>query len=128
MKFQPDVNASVNMISRLDGERVWVGPRAYTGSLIVPWQGDALPWAPTATESLAVEHFHDVLGLTPELVIFGSGRRMQFIAPTLYRPLIEQRIGMETMDTAAACRTFNVLSSEGRRVVAALIIEPDALQ
>jgi len=128
MKFQPDVNAGVNMITRLDGERIWVGPRAYTGSLIVPWQGDALAWTPSTSAALAVEHFHDVLGQDPELVIFGSGRRMQFIAPTLYRPLIERRIGMETMDTAAACRTFNVLSSEGRRVVAALIIEPDALQ
>jgi uncharacterized protein len=55
-------------------------------------------------------------------VIFGSGPRQQFVQPGLYRCLIDARIGVETMDTAAACRTYNVLASEGRSVVAALIV------
>jgi hypothetical protein len=58
-----------------------------------------------------------------ELVIFGSGSRIRFAAPAVLRPLIERGIGIETMDTAAACRTYNVLASEGRAVVAALLIE-----
>jgi len=56
-------------------------------------------------------------------VIFGSGRRLRFAHPSLLRPLIERRIGIETMDTAAACRTYNVLVSERRSVVAALLLE-----
>ena len=57
-------------------------------------------------------------------MIFGSGRRLRFVAPALMRSLIERRIGVETMDTAAACRTYNVLLAEGRAVVAALLFEP----
>ena len=64
-----------------------------------------------------------MLALAPELVIFGSGQRLRFVAPALLRPLIERRVGVETMDTAAACRTYNVLASEGRAVVAALLLE-----
>ena len=56
-------------------------------------------------------------------MLLGSGTRLRFVAPALLRPLIEQRIGVETMDTPAACRTFNILAGEGRRVVAALLIE-----
>jgi uncharacterized protein len=71
---------------------------------------------------LTPSHFEQVLALAPELVIFGSGKRLRFVSPGLYRCLIEARIGVETMDTAAACRTYNVLASEGRSVVAALLV------
>jgi len=56
-------------------------------------------------------------------VIFGSGSRIRFPQPAWLAPLIERRIGLETMDTQAACRTYNILSGEGRKVVAALLIE-----
>jgi uncharacterized protein len=59
----------------------------------------------------------------PQLVIFGSGARLRFVPAALQRALIEARIGIETMDTAAACRTYNVLASEHRNVVAALLLE-----
>jgi uncharacterized protein len=59
-------------------------------------------------------------------VIFGSGARLRFAPPAWLRALIERRIGVETMDTAAACRTYNVLVSEGRAVVAALLVETAA--
>jgi uncharacterized protein len=57
------------------------------------------------------------------VVVFGSGVRLRFLRPSLIRGLIERRIGIETMDTAAACRTYNILAGEGRRVVAALLLE-----
>lgn len=56
-------------------------------------------------------------------MIFGSGERLRFVAPALLRALMDRRIGIETMDTAAACRTYNVLLAEGRSVVAALLFE-----
>ena len=59
----------------------------------------------------------------PELVVFGSGARLRFAPPALLRGLMARRIGVETMDTAAACRTYNILAGEGRRVVAALLLE-----
>ena len=71
-------------------------------------------------------HFEAILALQPELVIFGSGARLKFVSPALLRALIDRRIGVETMDTPAACRTYNVLVSEGRSAVAALLLAPPA--
>ena len=81
------------------------------------------PWDVDAFEALQPNHFDAVLALQPELVVFGSGVRLRFPRPALLRRLIERGIGVETMDTAAACRTYNVLASEGRSVVAALLLE-----
>ena len=63
-----------------------------------------------------------MLALAPELVVFGSGARLRFPPPAWLQPLMARRIGVETMDTAAACRTYNVLAAEGRAVVAALLL------
>jgi len=122
MKFQPDRAEGVNLISRHDGARIWVGADAHDRSVLVPWQGAVLDWDVAAADDLRPSHFERLLALRPELVIFGSGARLRFVAPALYRSLIEARVGIETMDTAAACRTYNVLASEGRAVVAALVL------
>lgn len=121
MKFQPDSLAGTNAISRLDAAGVWVNGVCHAGALLVPWRGAVLPWDVAALDTLQAAHFDAVLALRPELVIFGSGPRLRFVAPGLYRALIDARIGLETMDTAAACRTYNVLAAEGRSVVAALL-------
>jgi uncharacterized protein len=124
LKFQPDRSEGVNIITRQDAGTIWVGGNAYTHSLLVPSEGEVLVWPPSCVAELAAEHFEQALALQPELVIFGSGRRLQFVAAQLLRCLIEQRVGVETMDTAAACRTYNVLAGEGRRVLAALLLAP----
>ncbi|MDC8783755.1 Mth938-like domain-containing protein [Roseateles koreensis] len=124
MKFQLDEPQGGNSISRHDGQSIWVNNSQHTHSLLVPWQGEVQPWPLDHFESLANSHFEQILSLQPELVIFGSGSRIRFAHPALYQCLIQQRIGVETMDLAAACRTYNVLASEGRAVLAALLIEP----
>lgn len=124
MKFQPDSLAGTNVVTRLDADALWVGPQRHTHSVLVPWRGPVLAWPPRRSEELLAEHFDAVLALAPELVIFGSGPRQRFVAPKLWRALIERRVGIETMDTPAACRTYNVLASEGRCVVAALLLDP----
>jgi uncharacterized protein len=121
MKFQPDTFAGTNAISRHEPGAVWVNNQRFGGSLLVPWKGEVRAWSALDHATLAAEHFQQVLALRPELVIFGSGARLRFIAAALYRSLIDARIGLETMDTAAACRTYNVLAAEGRSVVAALL-------
>ena len=123
MKFQPDTLEGVNTITRHDGTRLWVGSTPFAHSVLVPWRGDVTPWPLDAVAALTPNHFEQVLALKPELVIFVSGHRLQFVSPALYRALIEARIGIETMDTAAACRTYNVLVSEHRSAVAALLLE-----
>jgi uncharacterized protein len=123
MKFQPDTPTGVNVISRQDPGRVWVGPTPFETSLLVPWAGPVLPWPVQAFEELNAELFEQIVRLDPELVIFGSGSQLRFPRPQWLQALIGRRIGVETMDTPAACRTYNVLVSEQRSVVAALIIE-----
>jgi len=124
MKIQPDRSEGVNIVTRHDPSGIWVGTNGFAHSLLVPWQGEVRRWMPASVEQLLAEHFEQALALRPELVIFGSGPRHRFVAPALMRCLIEARIGVETMDTAAACRTYNVLAAEGRAVLAALLLDP----
>ncbi|MFM7705743.1 MAG: Mth938-like domain-containing protein [Rubrivivax sp.] len=124
MKFQPDRSEGVNLVTRQEGGRLWVGASAWARSILVPWQGEVQGWGAASPADLAPAHFEQILALRPELVVFGSGARMRFVPPALYRCLIEARVGVETMDTAAACRTFNVLAGEGRCVVGALLVVP----
>jgi len=126
MKFQPDTPEGINVVTRHESGRVWVGPAAYGHSLLLPWRGAVLPWEVDRFDALGAAHFDRLLALAPELVIFGSGARLRFPPPAWLRGLIGERIGVETMDTAAACRTYNVLVSEGRAVVAALLVESAA--
>ena len=95
----------------------------HRNSVVVPWAGDVRPWRVDSFVALTEEHFAALAALGPELVIFGSGGRIRFVRPALLKPLIERRIGVETMDPAAACRTYNVLLAEGRSVLAALLFE-----
>lgn len=122
MKFQPDHLDGVNAVSRLEAGKLWVHATPFAHSVLLPWQGEVRAWPARRHEELTPAHFEAILPLAPELVIFGSGERLKFISPSVYRCLIEHRIGFETMDTAAACRTFNVLANEGRKVLAALLL------
>ena len=129
MKLQPD---------RLDVQSIlaygagWVGlgnngvAEKIDYSVVIGSRGEKLPWDCPRFEQLTAEHFALLAGMKPELVIFGSGTRLRFPNPAFLRGLMDQRIGIETMDTLAACRTYNILAGEGRHVVAALLIDPDA--
>ena len=124
MKFQPDSSDGVNVITRQEPGRIWVGMVPFSHSVLVPWQGEVQGWDAAVVAELSEAHFEQIAQLRPEVVILGSGARLQFVPPALQRVLFTQRIGVETMDTAAACRTYNVLASERRRVLAALLVAP----
>lgn len=103
-----------------------VNGQRHTHSLVLASSGHLSAWACSRFEDLTAAHFAELIRVmpeAPELVIFGSGSRLRFAQPALLRDLIDQRIGVETMDTAAACRTYNILAAEGRRVVVALLLE-----
>ena len=123
MKLQADRIEGQNAIARHGPDGVIVNGIAHRSSLVVPWRGPVLPWPVHDFASLSATHFDALAALEPELVVFGSGSRIRFPAPQWTRSLIERRIGVETMDTAAACRTYNVLLAEGRSVVAVLLFE-----
>ena len=124
MKLQADRMEGQNAIARHGPGGVIVAGTEHSTSVIVPWRGSVVDWPVADFQSLEARHFEMLAELNPELVIFGSGARLRFPRPAMLRALIERRIGVETMDTAAACRTYNVLLAEGRCVLAALLFEP----
>jgi uncharacterized protein len=126
MKLQPD---RLEVQSILGYGAGWVGlgrdgvAEKIEHSVVIGSRGEKFAWNCASFEALSPEHFSVLGESSPELVIFGSGERLRFVKPAFMRRLIEQGIGVETMDTLAACRTYNILAGEGRRVVAALLIE-----
>ncbi len=123
MKLHAERIEGSNAIARHGPGGVAVNGTEYTRSVVVPWTGPVADWSVAAFDLLTAEHFAKLAALKPELVIFGSGPRLQFPKPAWLQPLMALRIGVESMDTAAACRTYNVLLAEGRAVVAALVFE-----
>lgn len=121
MKIQPDRLEGVNVINACTPERILVNGQAWTASVLVPWQGEVCLWSGALPGQVGADHFEQIVRFGPEVVIFGSGPTLHFAHPAVLRALFERRIGVETMDTAAACRTYNILAGEGRRVVAALL-------
>jgi len=78
-------------------------------------------WAPSTIETLLAEHLQPLIELQPEVVILGTGQILQFPESNVLAKLHNQQLGVEIMDTAAACRTYNILMMEGRFVVAGMI-------
>jgi uncharacterized protein len=126
MKMRADRIEGQNAIARHGPEGVVINGVEHTESVVVAWNGTVVPWHAASFDDLRADHFARLAELRPELVLFGSGVRLRFPPPALLKPLIDARIGIETMDTAAACRTYNVLLAEGRSVVAALLFAASA--
>ncbi|MDR3453217.1 MAG: Mth938-like domain-containing protein [Rhodoferax sp.] len=122
MKLQPD-KFDVQSISAYGPGWVALGAEKIASSLIISSQGQRLDWPCRSFADLTPAHFEQIAALDAELVIFGSGERIRFPQPVWLGPLMARRIGVETMDTQAACRTYNILAGEGRHVVAALLLE-----
>ena len=122
MKIQPDKSTVQSITGYGPGWIAVAGERIGT-SVVVSSTGQRLAWDCRNFADLTAGHFSLLAGLDAELVIFGSGSRIHFPPPAWLTPLMARRIGLETMDTPAACRTYNILAGEGRIVVAALVIE-----
>jgi uncharacterized protein len=123
VKLQPDRNdTTLNIITAVTPSAVSVNAQPHAGSLIVPWRGEVQAWACRDIGDLTEAHIEQVVAMRPEVVLLGTGARLRFAPPALLRSLMTHRIGIETMDTAAACRTYNILAGEGRSVVALLML------
>ncbi|NOX77104.1 MAG: Xcc1710-like domain-containing protein [Gammaproteobacteria bacterium] len=100
--------------------------KTVNGSLIISAKQLIDDWPPETIEELRVEHIAAIVALEPELILLGTGATLQFPEREMLMQLRSQRVsgrqvGVEIMDTAAACRTYNILMAEGRHVVAGLI-------
>lgn len=122
MKFQPDKSDTLTLTGYGPG---WlaVDKVQFTSSMLVGSSGLLQAWDCARFEDLTAEHFAQLAEQPVEVVVFGSGAKLRFVPPAWLAPLHAKRIGVETMDTPAACRTYNVLSQEGRPVLAALLLE-----
>jgi uncharacterized protein len=94
----------------------------HSSSLVVSGNRLVTDWPAASVESLGADHFAAIVELAPEIVLLGTGSTFRFPEPRLLAPLHQAGIGVEVMDTPAACRTYNILLGEGRNVVAALIV------
>lgn len=93
-----------------------------TRSLIITPEHLIRNWPPQTLNELAAAHMRVLGELNPEVVLLGSGGRFAWPDRAALAPLVQAGIGYEVMDTAAACRTYNILMSDGRRVAAALLM------
>ena len=122
MKLQPD-KSDVQTLTAHGPGWVAINNERVDSSVVVGSRGERFEWDCTRFDQLGAEHFAQLAALGAELIIFGSGARIRFPQAAWLQPLMAQRTGVETMDTPAACRTYNILASEGRHVVTALLIE-----
>jgi uncharacterized protein len=122
MKFHLQTPAS-NVISALGQDWIRIGETEHRQNLIVTPDAVVTGWAPAGFAELTEEDFAALLHYRPELVLLGTGATQRFPHPQLLQALAGARVGVEAMDTRAACRTFNILVAEDRRVVAALVLK-----
>jgi uncharacterized protein len=100
---------------------VLVNRQRYEHNLVVLPDRIVTDWQPAGFDQLTAADFTRLAELAPEIVLLGTGTRLRFPRPELTRALYEARIGLEVMDIQAACRTYNILAAEERKVVAALL-------
>ncbi len=110
-------------ITAFAADYVQVNQQRYTQSLIVCAEQVVSPWYAGDWASLSAESLQVILSLAPELVLLGTGDQHRFIHPKHLIEFSQAHIAVECMSTAAACRTFNILTAEGRKPVAALLLE-----
>ena len=100
---------------------VLVNRQRYEHNLVVLPDRIVTDWQPAGFDQLTAADFTRLAELAPEIVLLGTGTRLRFPRPELTRALYEARIGLEVMDIQAACRTYNILAAEERKVIAALL-------
>ena len=122
MKLHATAPGARNAFSGYGEGYVLVNGARHESSLVVTPER-VLPWSVAGFDALAESDFDVFLGLDLEILLVGTGPRQRFPHPRLTRALAGKRVGVEVMDVQAACRTYNILLAEGRRVAAALLLE-----
>lgn len=122
MKLTDEKISGINLIRSYAVGEVRIGETVIRGSCLVTADQIVTDWRPRTAADLSVDDLQPVLALNPEVVVIGSGPRQEFPAPEILGAVLSRGIGCEVMDTGAACRTYNILASEGRTVVMALLV------
>lgn len=124
MKFEREQMGGRNAFTGYGEGYVEVNKARHHASLVVSAERVVTDWPVESVARLAGDHIAVLVEMAPEIVLLGTGARLEFPDGSLLAPLQRAGIGVEVMDTPAACRTYNLLLAEGRNVVAALIVAP----
>ena len=122
MKLHLDPATAKNAITGYGDGYVMVNRQRYERSLVVLPDRIVPDWPPNRFDELAPEHLAALAGLDREIILLGTGARLRFPSPEVMQALLRSGVGVEVMDVQAACRTYNILLAEDRRVAAALLI------
>ncbi len=122
MRFSPETSIAGPLIRAYAPGRITLDKEVVTTSVVLTRERILHDWPPARFEDLSAPIIDALADLDPEVVLLGTGATLRFPDPRILAGLYRKGIGFEVMDTAAACRTFNILSGEGRRVVAALLM------
>lgn len=122
MKFHLATAPGVNLFSGYGDGYVAVNGVRHETSLVLMPERIVAPWDAPAFEALGPAHFEFLRGLGAEVVLLGTGARLRFPPASLQRIILQAGTGLETMDAMAACRTYNILAAEGRKVAAAILL------
>ncbi|MEN7529207.1 MULTISPECIES: Mth938-like domain-containing protein [unclassified Cupriavidus] len=128
MKLHADSPQNLNTVTSYGPGYVEINAVRHEQSVLVLPQGDVEPWPVARFEDLEPAHFEALLEKMPEVVLLGTGQKLRFPHPRLTAALARRHIGVDAMDLQAACRTYNILMAEGRRVAAILLVEDAAPQ
>ncbi len=126
MKLHSDSTQQYQTVTGYDASGVEINAQRFEFSLIVMPETPPRPWPVERFEDLEASHFEAIAADRPDVVVLGTGARQRFVHPRLVTSLSAMRVGVECMDSQAACRTYNILMGEGRKVTLALIIEGGA--
>ncbi len=122
MKFAQDSQQDGYIITAYDADAIIINGKAFMQSLVIAKTQLHENWNISEINQLSSEHVEKILAFEPELIIIGTGDKLVFPPVETYSAIIERGIGVDFMDTHAACRTYNILMSESRDVVAGLIL------
>lgn len=122
MKLQNTRTANLNTFTAYGDDHVVVNGISHSCNLAVLPDRLLPEWTLASFETLCIADFELLAGLDADIVLLGTGKRLRFPRPELLQPLVRAQRGIEVMDLAAACRTYNVLVGEGRRVAAGLLL------
>jgi len=123
MQLNQDQGSGTYHIRAYEPGKITVNSKQLSHSLLIAPERLLEHWAPTSLTELTMEHLDEVLEFQPQIIILGTGTRLVFPPPKLQAHILQKKIGLEIMDTRAACRTYSLLMAEQRNVVAALLIK-----
>ncbi|MBL10188.1 MAG: hypothetical protein CL402_06685 [Acidiferrobacteraceae bacterium] len=123
MELKLQYDSTINYFQSYSSHAISIKDIEYQSSLIVTPRKIIADWGPTNIDFVSGDDIEKIVNLNPEVILIGTGKRLRFPKPEFYAEIAGKNVGIEFMDTLAACRTYNVLATESREVATGLILE-----